>query len=56
MMNSTIYAFHLCSGLETAWFVRYSSSKVEKVQKRLFWVPTKRISCLKGFTFSWKWL
>ena len=52
MQLNAINNFRLCSGLETAWFVRYSSSKVEKVQKRLFWVPTKRISCLKGFTFS----
>ena len=47
MLLGAINDFRLCRGLEISWFVRYSSSKVGKVQKGLFWVPTRRISCLK---------
>ena len=39
MLLDAMNDFRLCRGLETPWFVRYSSSKVEKVQKPLFWSP-----------------
>jgi len=39
MLLNTINAFRLRGGPETSYFVRYSSSKVEKIQKRQFSVP-----------------